>query len=81
MAAWHLSKENELLKVNSSVSIYDVKFFDGLGFCIIQGVRPIHRLAPSANRSRPRRRPRSRLEAFAITWRVALIRIEESRAP
>jgi hypothetical protein len=38
MAAWHLSKEKELLKVDSSVSIYDVKSFDGLGFCIIQGV-------------------------------------------
>ena len=35
--AWHLSKEKVLLKVNSSVSIYDVKSFDGLGFCIIQG--------------------------------------------
>ena len=37
MAASHLSKEKVLLKVNSAVSIYDVKSFDGLGFCIIQG--------------------------------------------
>jgi hypothetical protein len=37
MAAWHLSKEKVLLKVNSSVSLCDVEGFDGLGVCIIQG--------------------------------------------